>query len=202
MISICTRTEYAERLGLSHNMITQWVKAGKIGPPALRADGTVDVAAADQMLLDQPGIRDSTKQKILDLRGAVEATDVTSTGRVGPRLKHFNPETPTPEPHVLQLNKARALTALVAAERARRQLEEERGKYIKTEKVEQAWSRGMTEIVNQIEFALPALDRELAVDRQGMAVIRDWWRKLRQDISKSSTTTMPLFEYVEDENAP
>jgi hypothetical protein len=195
MINICTRTEYADRLGLSHNMITQWLKAGKIGGPAIRGDGMVDVAAADQWLLDQPSISAKTKQRILDLRASGETLTDAGAGssRAGHRIKYVQPQAPVPEPHILQINRAKAMTALVDAERARRKLEEERGRYVLADEIAATWSRGLTDLMTRIEFGLGRLERELAADREQIAVIRTWWRETRQKLADDLITPAPEF---------
>lgn len=122
MAEILTKAAFARRRGVGANTVSMWIKRGRLMAPALRRDGTINVALADQQL--------------------ARTLDVMSAGRGGRAggnlftgLQSVSPATAAPDEMVdidsaRQLLKARALSASIDAERKRRELEHERGRYV------------------------------------------------------------------------
>jgi hypothetical protein len=53
MSEIITKGEYARRRGVSDQCVSMWIARRQLTTPALKADGTVDVALADEQLRER-----------------------------------------------------------------------------------------------------------------------------------------------------
>ena len=113
MAETLSKADLAVRLGVKPSAVSNYIARGKLTAPALRSDGTVDVALA----LRQLG-------KSLDL--------ALSTGRGAPAAAAIVERQRMPEDLSAQrtLVRARAVSAAVAAEQARRKLNLDTGKYV------------------------------------------------------------------------
>jgi hypothetical protein len=78
-----------------------------------------------------------------------------------------------------QLLRARALSASVDAERKRRDLMAERGKYLLTAQAEADWARVLTALLQNVELSLADLALSLGLDREKALALRRWWRDQR-----------------------
>lgn len=186
MAEIVTKTQFARLLGVNPAAVSNYIRRGRLTAPALRADGRVDVAAARAQLgrtLDpvlsaihrQPGIG----------HGAPGAADWSPSGQAS-----------------TQLLRARALTASVAAERSRRELMAERGKYMLTADVQAAWAKVMGDLVLQVEQSLTDLSivlQQTGTAREKEIALRRWWRNQRllgAEANRLAAASEP--EFVED----
>lgn len=50
MSEILSKSAYARRCGRTPASVSQWIKRGQLTPPAVRRDGKINVALADQQL--------------------------------------------------------------------------------------------------------------------------------------------------------
>ena len=106
---IVSKRDLAARLGVKPSAISNYIARGKLTPPALRSDGSLDVALA-----------------IKQLRGRLDLARQAGRGSpVGETLVARN----APENSAQRtLMRAKAVSAAVAAEQARRKLNEKTGK--------------------------------------------------------------------------
>src|SRR5438067_17435 len=72
------------------------------------------------------------------------------------------------------LMRAKAVSAAVAAEQARRKLNEETGKYLLADQASFEWAKTLGLILRGIEEGLPELELLLSLDEEGIAVLRRW----------------------------
>lgn len=135
MSEIFCKGEFADRRGVHKSAVSHWIKTGRIYGGALVGSGRsakINVAVAEAQL-----------SRTLDL---------------GQRLAHPAPPGVTAEPRSLPTNddaaryqKAKADAAEIEAERARRRMEEERGRYILADEARDAWSRELSRLVERLE---------------------------------------------------
>ena len=172
-----------------------WIRTGRLTPPAVRTDGTLDVGLADAQLLADPKLKSP-------IRARLERLATQNPPRPAARSKLGRRQVepaPAPDMTLSHLNRAKMLSALVEAERARRRLEQERGRYLLKDDVIAVWSTGQTEIIRTIEYQISVLERELGGDLQTMQIIRNWWRETRTRIVKAVEAT-PGLEFRSDPN--
>jgi hypothetical protein len=58
----------------------------------------------------------------------------------------------------------------------------------------------LTEIVGVIGQRLPALDRDLALDRAGTKAVRNWWNETRRRLSGFGDKSAGEPEFIEDDD--
>jgi len=190
---LLSKSGYAKRCGVGQNAVSNWIKRGKLTPPALRSDGTIDVTLADEQLCARLNVMDAG-------RG----------GRAGGALFAGSR---TPSPPALpaasvadlashrKLLAARATIADVAAERARRELEHEKGRYCLTKDADEAFAKTLSGFLLDVEqsfqdFAATAAGLD---ERELLVRLRKWWRDQRsRAAAKAGAEAARLPEYVED----
>ena len=95
--------------------------------------------------------------------------------------------------------RAKAVSAAVAAEQARRKLNEETGKYLLADQAGLEWAKTLGLILRVIEEGLPELDLLLSLDEEGIAVLRKWWRDRRGGLAdRLAANAAALPEFPED----
>jgi len=127
MCQILTKAEFARTHGVKPTAVSNWIARGHLTAPALRADGTIDVALAEEQL----GKRIKPVYQAAAMTRSTPSTSAADAGDLA-----WAPS----QQASLQLLKARALTASVEAERKRRELMAERGRYMPAAGVEAAWA--------------------------------------------------------------
>jgi hypothetical protein len=159
-----TKTEFATIAGIKPPAVSNWIRRGKLKAPAPLPDGSIDVKLAKQQLG-------------LTLNGLMRAGAMRRS-----RFQHKTAEPANPVNDAnLQLLQARATDALIKAERSRRELEAERGRFIVAEDAEAAWSKVMAEFLTDVEQGFSDLSYQLAGldERERLLAIRKWWRAIR-----------------------
>jgi hypothetical protein len=174
MARVITRSAYAASQGVTPATVTRWVTRGRLTAPAVRADGMIDADYADEQLA-----RELDYGKSEPLRGS-RATRLTA-----------DPAETGGDPAASRmLLRARALSASVDAERKRRELEQERGKYSLTADIEATWRRQLSGFLLAIEQSFPDLADELAglSAAAQRVVLRKWWREQRARAARDMLT--------------
>ena len=77
----------------------------------------------------------------------------------------------------------KAVSAAVAAEQARRKLNEETGKYLLADQISSNWAKTLGLVLGAIDEGLAELDLLLSLDEEGIAVLRKWWRDRRAGLA-------------------
>jgi hypothetical protein len=159
-----TKTEFATIAGVKPPAVSNWIRRGKLKAPALLPDGSINVKLAKQQLG-------------LTLNGLMHAGAMR---RNGFHHRAAEPGNPVNDAN-MQLLEARATEALIKAERSRRELEAERGRFMVAEDAEAAWSKVMAEFLADVEQGFGDLAYQLAGldERERLLVIRKWWRAIR-----------------------
>jgi hypothetical protein len=168
MAEIKTKTEFSAMLGVKQAAISNWIWRQKLTAPALTADGRVNVELALAQLgrTIDPVAQASSRAR----RGS--PTSPTSSSADG---ADWSPSAQASA----QLLRARALSASVDAERKRRDLMAERGKYLLAAQAEADWARVLTALLQNVELSLADLALSLGLDREKTLALRRWWRNLR-----------------------
>jgi hypothetical protein len=146
-------------------------------------NGKIDVALADQQLglSLHPVIAAGARERLTN-PAAVEKTS--------------DPVAAT------QFLRARAMSATVDAERKRRTLNYERGKYILTDDAAAQWSQTLAALLLRVEESFADLALDLGLNREQLTVLRKWWRKSRGDAAAEQRRIADrLPEFVADEAA-
>ena len=161
-----TKTEFARRLGVTGAAISMWIERGKLTAPALLPDGRIDPdLAEDQLGLGvNPVASASARSRVSEGRSPVAAAAGAAGDATASR----------------QLLRARALSASVQAERDRRQLNFERGRYLLADAAEIEWARTLGAFLLGIEQGFSDLADLAGLDRTQMAAVRRWWRDMRK----------------------
>ena len=187
MAEILSKSQFARRCGVGQNAVSNWIKRRKLTAPALRADGTIDAAQADAQLgiTIDPVMAASARQRpagaalrSVPAAPAAEIVDLTSAR---------------------QLLRARALSASIDAERKRRELEHERGKYTLTEEADAALARVLSGFLTDVEQSFQDLADDLRLDRAQLAGLRKWWSGQRAAAAaKARQAAASEPEFIED----
>lgn len=175
---VVTKSDYARRRGVRSHAVSMWISRGKLTAPALRDDGRIDVRQADRQL-------------------GVRIDPVRRAGREVPRPAPSRGSAPIEFGPAADLLRAKALSAMVDAERKRRELEAERGRYMLTEKAEAAFRKVLGDFILQIEQSLPDLANALGLDAAGRIALRKWWRGQRVQFAaycREAADASPEFE--------
>ena len=183
MAEILTKTQFAGVLGVNPAAVSNWIRRQRLTPPAVRADGRIDADAARAQL-----------GRTLDpVQRAIRQPSAAPTG--GADWSRDGQAS-------TQLLRARALSASVAAERSRRDLMAERGKYMLTAEAEAAWARVLSDIMLQVEQSFADLSivlQQTGTAREKEIALRRWWRNQRlraAEANRLAASTEP--EFVED----
>jgi len=164
MAEVLSKNEFAARRGVHKSAVSHWIKDGRLYGDALVGTGRtakINVAVAEAQL-----------SRTLDL---------------GQRLVHAASPGATAEPKALAVNddaaryqKAKADAAEIEAERARRRMEEERGRYVLAEEARDAWSRELARRAERLERWVTDAAQDVAaaqaeaagpLDHKGLTVV-------------------------------
>lgn len=189
MTELLSKSGYAAARDVTPGAVTNWIARRKLTAPALRADGRIDVALADRQL----GL-------MLDPVQAASAGD--RTGRLGASPAPSTPAWSENEKASQQLLRARAVKASVEAERARRDLNAERGRYIPSQDAAAEWARTLGAFLQRVEEGFADLAIDLGLDRAQLAGLRKYWRSQRASAAaEARQSAQSLPEFVADEAA-
>lgn len=189
MAILISKADYARYHGVKPATVSNWIANGKLTAPGLRSDGKIDRDAADLMI----GRRvDPVRAASAAASYADSTYDQTEGGRPAPAWSQRDRAGTA-------LLQARALSAGVDAERKRRELNSERGKYMLAEDAERAWAKILTGFLVDCETTLPDLARSLNLDRAGQVLLRKWWRDRRQRAAEQHAADAATYpDFVED----
>jgi len=180
MAEIVSKIEYAQYAGVTPSAVSMWIKRNKLTAPALRADGTIDRALADAQL--SGGGLDIVRHIGRGGSGAPFTGEPGAGPESAPAPAAPSAPAQLPEDQAASrlILRSRAVSAQVDAERKRRELNEERGKYVLAQQVSTEWARGLSGFLQSIELSFADLAEAAALDRQQMIAVRQWWRTQRQ----------------------
>ena len=182
MAEILSKSAYARLRGRGPSAVSNWIRSGQLSPPALLPDGRINVELADLQLAE----------RLDPVRSAAQRSPVGSNTGSSDPVKEAQAE----------YLRARALSAAIRAERERRELNAERGRYMLTDQVRSEWGRGIMEHLQSVEQSLPDLAAQLGHGREGLLILRQWWRRQCQytaDRNKLQGDNFP--DYREDPQA-
>jgi hypothetical protein len=191
VVEILTKAAFARRRGVGANTVSMWIKRGRLTAPGLRRDGTINVALADQQLA-----------RTLDVMSAGRGGRAGGNLFIGSQLA--SPAAATPDEMVdidsaRQLLKARALSASIDAERKRRELEHERGRYVLAAQTLEVTAQLVGEFVTGIEQSFEDLADAGGFTRAQMVQVRKWWREQRQKAADKFGADAEMYpEFMED----
>ena len=93
----------------------------------------------------------------------------------------------------------KAVSAAVAAEQARRKLNEETGKYLLADQISSNWAKTLGVVLRAIDEGLAQLDLLLSLDEEGIAVLRKRWRYRRAGLAdRLGANAAAVPEFLED----
>lgn len=172
MATLISKGDFAARRGVSPAAVSQWISGGKISGAALVGTGRmakINVEEAERQL----GVT-------LDPAQQLHRQGVRPTASAAPPAALPDPA----DDHQARYARARADSAEIEAERARRRIQEERGRYVLADAAAEAFSRELAEMVQAGEQwvmdAGAALAAELGTDaKTTTAALRRQWRALR-----------------------
>ncbi|MCG5240082.1 hypothetical protein ACIU1J_01885 [Azospirillum doebereinerae] len=187
-----SKSDFARHRGVSPAAVSQWISSGRLSGAALVGEGRtakVDVAEADRQLATTLDLGQQMAQQTLRPALPVAAAPLL------PR----SPE----DDHAARYQKARADSAEIDADRARRREQAERGLYMETDPARAAWGKelgGLLTAIDQwISDLAPALAAEPSRDPKVLAVVlRRRWREFRQkqaDQARATRTATPALTH-------
>ena len=170
---LLTKAEYATHRGVHPSRVSQLIASGQLGGAALYGNGRsarIVVAEADRQL----GLALDPAQTLAQGGRPIATAAPPSAEAASPA-----------DDHQLRHLKGKADQAEIGAERARRQLCEDRGVYQRTVDAEAAWSRELSDLMQQIEHWLrDAADLAMTESANGVRAVelglRRSFRALRQ----------------------
>ena len=93
----------------------------------------------------------------------------------------------------------KAVSAAVAAEQARRKLNEATGKYLLADQISSNWAKTLGVVLRAIDEGLAQLDLLLSLDEEGIAVLRKRWRDRRAGLAdRLGANAAAVPEFLED----
>lgn len=195
MSEALSRRDYARHVGVTRGALKMWIARGKLTPPALLPNGLIDVEQADAQLR-------------LTLNLSRHIGQGGSAGFIN-GIAPPHPPGPVPSPATAmapddimvarQMQRARAVSASIDAERKRRELNAERGRYVLAQQVAAEWTKALSAFLQSVELSFPELVTRAGLDRGQVIALRQWWREQRQQNAlrfAAEAEAMP--EYVED----
>jgi hypothetical protein len=144
-----------------------WIRRQQLTPPALTADGKINAELADAQL--GVNIHPARSASAREQRQGPERQTVVAPSAISPAWSGDQQAS-------RQLLRARALSASVDAERKRRDLNAERGKYTLTEEANADLARVLSEFLLDVEQSFLDFAGD---DRDLLVRLRKWWRALR-----------------------
>lgn len=171
-----SKGDFATLRGVSAARVSQWISAGKLFGPALVGEGIrakINLEVATEQL------------------GALDPVQVQAQ-RQTPAGAALSDED-------RRIRAAKAEQAELDLRQKRRAEQEQLGVYCRTEDVQRAWTRELTELLLGIENWLPdlamALKGEFGIDRKlvTVALRREFraFRQRRSDLAKSAAAELP-----------
>ncbi|RJF81117.1 hypothetical protein D3877_12910 [Azospirillum cavernae] len=175
-----SKSEFARHRGVSPAAVSQWISNGRLSGSALIGAGRtakINVEEADRQL----GVT-------LDLGQQMAQQALRPSPPSPPSFR--SPE----DDHAARYQKARADSAEIDAERARRRDQAERGLYLETDAARAAWAKelgGLLTAMDQwISDLAPALAATPSRDPKELAVLlRQRWREFRQQQADQARAT-------------
>jgi hypothetical protein len=172
---ILSKSAYARATGVNPAAVSNWIRRGQLTGPAVRRDGKINRELADQQLA---------------------ITIQSPAGSAAHRLQPISQPQPassgdgpawTPGGQAsLQLLRAKALSASVDAERKRRELNHERGKYTLTAEARSEFAKVLSDFLLGVEQSLGDLVDTLQLDMAGATELRRWWRNQRAQAARAT----------------
>lgn len=170
---LLSKSEFARRRGVSPAAVSQWIGTQRLSGAALVGEGRtakIDVEEAERQL-----------GQTLDLGQQMAQQTLRPTASAAQPALQRLPE----DDHAARYQKARADSAEIEAERARRREQAERGVYMETDQARAAWARelgalitGVDQWINDLALGLAA---ETGQDPKSLTVfLRQRWRDFRQ----------------------
>ena len=192
---VMSKTAFAFRRGVRINNLLGWISRGVLDHAALTADGMIRVAEAERQLASRliatgAGVmRPDTIERMQRLSAAAAVA-----AGIEPAAPGALDDSPA-------ARRARAVAEMaeIDLERRRRQLAEQKGVYVRADQVRANRGRALAQMIAAIDNWLPEIAAELALDRQGFAVLRSSWRRFRERQAESAVArAQSLPEAVEE----
>jgi hypothetical protein len=208
---VMTKTEFAAHRGVTQAAVTNWIARQRLTAPSLRDDRKINVALADQQLdakIDRTlsasaKRRVTTKPKVTPRKQRRPGAKPTgyappkSTGGIGPTPPvPRDPALVAQEAAQARLLEARALSASVDAERKRRELQAEQGRYTLAAEAQAAFAKTLSAFLIGVEQSLADLALELCLDGASRVALRRWWRNQRvaaAEVNRLALASTPEF---------
>lgn len=199
MADILTKSEFAQLRGVDKSAVSHWIRDGKLAGNALVGEGRaakIRVAEAQRQLGGS-----------LDLGQQLAQGKRPTASSVAPDDEDAIPLAPADD-HAARYQKAKADTAVLDAERARRRMAQEVGVYTATEAAKDAWSKELAQLIQAVDQWWPdvaELIQQLASDGKPLepkrvtVALRRAWRQFRLDraeLARSAAAGLP--ELVEE----
>jgi hypothetical protein len=167
---ILSKAAFAARHGIARSTISKWISRGQLKPPALRADGRIDVAAAERQL-----------RALLD---PARSTAINGGGDDAAGL-------------IKRQREQRIERGEIDLRRARAEERERRGEYVRAVDVARERGRFWQQFLQTLEnWLLSDMPHQLALDPDARAALRKSWRRFREresDAAQQRADTMPPF---------
>jgi hypothetical protein len=151
-MQVVTKSEYARLKGRHPSQVTRWIAASKLTAPALRDDGDINVALADQQLAD---LLDPAQQQ--GQSRPIAAGDEVDDQILGTSLKADEAGSATK-----RYLDAKAEEKELEVERRRRQLKSESGAWLDAEDAKRVFARELAGVFTDIEAELTTIGTDLA----------------------------------------
>jgi hypothetical protein len=178
MAEYLTKAAFGRRHARAASTVSRWIKTGKLSPPALRPNGLVDAEMGDKQL----ALR-------LDMTRGRPPTTL-------PERPAF--QVPAAQQAQTELLAARALSASIGAERARRLLDAERGKYVIAEDVFAVIEHTLLDYFTAVEASFPDLAADLGLNPHQARILRRWWQTRRERAEANARNMRHAPPFVRD----
>ncbi len=195
---------FAAMIGVSPGRVSQYIAAGQIHGLAIEGEGRSAVIVVD-VAMQQLGKSLDMVQRLAQSTGLQPSLHLTPAEAAASQPA---PVAPAPAPAVdsdtALYNRSRAENAAIQTERSRRDLEAERGRYVRKDAVEPGFSRVLTSIVLSLEQSLSdigsSMATELGQDEKKITLaLRKAYRAWRADMAAEARKYgMALPEYEPD----
>lgn len=162
---LLTKAEFAAAMSVSAAAVSNWIKRGVLTAPALRPDGRINLEA-----------------------GRRQVSERIEPSKLEPSVAADRETDPVDREIKQQSARAKAVTATITAEQARRKLAADRGLYMLREDAERQWAKEVADLMRDIEFWVLGLARDLPLDVDMAARLRSSWRALRTRLAAGFRT--------------
>lgn len=180
---ILTKAQFAETQGIGYDAVRKWITRGHLTGDALTADGRINVAAAELQLR----ARLSTYAGGTSRRRAAASPNrrderepgppVTTAPVIASSAASLSPGQPDLPYEDLTL---RENILAVELERKQRQLEAEKGVYVRADQVRAERGKALAQMIAAIDNWVPEMVAELGLDREQLARVKASWRRFRE----------------------